>query len=310
MNTYYFNINKVCNSNCKFCAADLEAQKQSHEFISLMDMQQIISKNGMKEHDLVILNGGEPTLNRDLIPIINYCKNKKMRVTLFTNGRKLKELDYTTSIIAEGIDRITIPIYGDTSERHDNITRAKGSFHDTITGLSHLMLLKKNFNFMVELKVLICKDNYQYESEVVKFLLDHFSMDVLLISGLIPSEDASINSQMLTKDQSKESINQILDVFFKKPNRVQLLIDGIPICHFTDKYRMMYLMKRKQNTRVYDRSEMSVLIDCDSKDEINPSTEIMSWNTNHCPKEDCSYKRICRLNTLQNHKEFLEGWIN
>jgi His-Xaa-Ser system radical SAM maturase HxsC len=94
------------------------------------------------------LTGGEPTLLEDeLVEFIRACRQKfpRMLLTLLTNGRKLRDLEFSKNIAKAGFPNlmIEIPLYADNDREHDRVMGAAGSFYDTIAGLRNLALIRQ-----------------------------------------------------------------------------------------------------------------------------------------------------------------------
>ncbi len=63
------------------------------------------------------------------------------QVLLLTNGRSLSDQWFFSQVCERKPHnfRVAIPIHGDTIDLHDYITRASGSFEQTMLGLRRLM---------------------------------------------------------------------------------------------------------------------------------------------------------------------------
>lgn len=315
MNLYYFNVNKVCNSNCRFCAANYEKlylNRNNSSFISIDKFKQIFIQMGISKGDRIIINGCEPTLNPHLLDILEFCSSNDINTVLFTNGRKLSDSVYAQSIIRNNISKITIPLYAHNAELHNYITRNENSFEETVTALKQLSDLKNTNQFELEIKILICQANYDYIVEIAKYIMDNFKFDILVVSGLIPSDIAIKNNQVVSKELHKKTINSFLDFYWKYHNKPRLLLlDGIPLCHLDKKNLILYLMYRKSTSESeISKPNCNYYIDVENLNEIKLSSEIEKWNEPICIKKDCQYTNICRLNTLINHTDYLEEWIS
>lgn len=105
-----FEINLKCNSNCTYCDLPLNigryelSQKQVHDIFTRL------YQDGLR---YVFLQGGEPTLRKDLPEIIQDLKRIGMDITLITNGTRikselinvLKETETSISISLDSLDR-------------------------------------------------------------------------------------------------------------------------------------------------------------------------------------------------------------
>jgi Predicted Fe-S oxidoreductases len=282
-----------------------------NSYIHFEDFKNIVEEGFIDKGDRVILNGGEPTLNPDLIKILEYCNKIGTETILFTNGRKLNNSENAKRIIQSNVSKITIPFYGHNAEIHNQITRNQNSFHETVAGLKNLNRFREDITNVLELKILICRDNYKYIKDIAEYLITNYNFDNLLLSGLIPSDVAIKNNQTVPKEWHMEAVNNFFDYFWKCKERPSLIIDGIPLCHLNERNRMLYLLYRKTASK-YDTTkvEKNYYIDVSDINNIVYSQEIQKWNKSICINTKCKYLSICRLNTLLNHKTFLREWIN
>lgn len=97
------NLNAQCNLSCPFCfsrANEYQMQEPSLEEIK----SKILGFPG----SIIYLSGGEPTLRTDLCEIIRQIKKLKYRAVLFTNGKKLAELDFVRGLKESGLDLVIL----------------------------------------------------------------------------------------------------------------------------------------------------------------------------------------------------------
>jgi MoaA/NifB/PqqE/SkfB family radical SAM enzyme len=137
-------ITRECNLNCIHCSA---ASKTRGEEMSVDFVKKTLREAKPMGLEKVGLTGGEPFLNREkLMTIGGFCREElSIPIHIHSNGTLISEQD------AEWIKRmeaeITIAIYGNTVAIHDDITRTKGSFSSTLSGLKNLV--KANANIWV-----------------------------------------------------------------------------------------------------------------------------------------------------------------
>ncbi|MGB8993068.1 MAG: His-Xaa-Ser system radical SAM maturase HxsC [Desulfobaccales bacterium] len=160
-----------CNCRCVMCpqppANDPENLLENNlRLISLLD-----SKN--TEH--LGITGGEPTLlGADLIRLIQACRDKlpKTLLTLLTNGRKLKDLEFARDLVRAGFPglMVEIPLFADNDTENDAIMGAKGSFYDTIEGLYNLARLGQPVGLRMVLHALTIGRLTQYAEFIYRNL--------------------------------------------------------------------------------------------------------------------------------------------
>ncbi|MCG2718949.1 MAG: radical SAM protein [Nanoarchaeota archaeon] len=104
VNTLQFFITNKCNLKCKAC---FYAHNIGKEEISFEEYRRHLS-NHMNRIDKVVLLGGEPTLYKDIVKLIDYNTRVGLKTTIYTNGANLSVL--------EGADlsktKIRLGVYG------------------------------------------------------------------------------------------------------------------------------------------------------------------------------------------------------
>lgn len=69
-----------CNLHCPFCDTFFDFIDPTLVFKTHEELEKLC------KHELVVLTGGEPTLQEDLIPFIQYLKSKNHKVAVESNG--------------------------------------------------------------------------------------------------------------------------------------------------------------------------------------------------------------------------------
>ncbi len=131
-----------CNCRCVMCP-----QPPANDPENLIENNlKLISLLNPKKTEYLGITGGEPTLlGADLIRLIQACRDKlpQTLLTLLTNGRKLKDLEFARDLVRAGFPglMVEIPLFADNDSEHNAIMGAKGSFYDAIEGLYNLARL-------------------------------------------------------------------------------------------------------------------------------------------------------------------------
>lgn len=124
----YLLLTEKCNLNCKMC---IRGDKTSKE-LSLADLQNLKCIEEFEEHDIVI-TGGEPTLCKQFMSIVDFLKDKAKSVSVCSNGT----IDsYYSKYFANNNINIQISIDG-TKEFHDLI-RGSNSYNLSFKTISKL----------------------------------------------------------------------------------------------------------------------------------------------------------------------------
>jgi phenylacetate-CoA ligase len=174
---YRLKINDQCNNNCFFC--NLLECKSRHSK-SIKDIRKEIEMAVTKAKDIVVC-GGEPTIRKDLISILNLINNHRGNIILETNARLFFYESFVKKMKSFDIKEVRVLVYGNTDDIHDKISGVKGSFEQTLNGIRNL----KMHGFDVSIKVIVNDRNYKISPDIVKYFL---KMDIKDIDFFLPHE--------------------------------------------------------------------------------------------------------------------------
>lgn len=295
MTTHYFNITYRCNNQCYFCASN-SAHSVFGRDMELREVHEHLSSCSVGSEDMCIINGGEPTVHPVLLQVIRSMKQVQAYVVLFTNGRLLADPGYACGVLGEGVDRVTIPLYGPDAESHDSCTGVAGSWRDTIRGIENVVGHKQP-NVDLELKTLVTDRTIAWLAKTVNLVSERFpSTERFVLSGLIESDSAIRNRagvdlrDPLFRRRLNEGMTSALSL------ASYLILDSIPLCVLDTGTRMEWLLRRGTQSRrdhMPISSDRFVYVDSTSPDGHGGSNW---WNESHCPHTDCRLHRICRMN--------------
>jgi organic radical activating enzyme len=245
----YFNITEHCNNGCTFCASQIPEIHIPGEIPS--DLVLKIYKN----HDLgfgddVVINGGEPSLYKDLNIIINEATVRGAEVILFTNGRLFCNFEKASDCLALGLKRLSIPLHGSRANTHEKLTKRTGSFKQTIEGIHNAFIIKKMTSMPeeIELKLLAVKNGLFEWTEIIELLMYEVgSPDRLVMSGLnmwCRAKD-SYGNLTPTFSQMQRHVNSAIEFAFY--NNIQTTLWSIPLCVLTEDNLNNYFRKKENS---------------------------------------------------------------
>lgn len=189
----YFFVTAKCNSNCIMCPSP-EAARKNGQHTCIADLIEIARHIPTYTAHLTI-TGGEPFLvGKDVFPFIGFLRDKfdSTEFLFLTNGRVFSLPSYINLLKENAPNNsiFAIPIHGSFAELHDSITRAPGSFRQTLIGIKNLL----REGFRVELRIVVSKLN-----------LHDFSKIAELVASEIPNvEYVSIIAMEMTGNAHRE----------------------------------------------------------------------------------------------------------
>jgi molybdenum cofactor biosynthesis enzyme MoaA len=141
LDTLWFQVaGTLCNIECTHCFISSSPRNRSHGMLSLADVQARLAEAralGVREY---YFTGGEPFLNRDIIPILEAAL-RQGPATVLTNGMLLRP--EICRSVRELFDRseysldIRVSLDGFDEEAHDAI-RGRGVWEKVMSGLRNL----------------------------------------------------------------------------------------------------------------------------------------------------------------------------
>ena len=126
-------ITNRCNNRCVWCYASNRYEKEDlskEEFIKVI---KYLADNGVFE---ITFSGGEPTLNKALLELIEYANNLGLSTHLITNGTLLSK-DAVKKLERTGLKSIQISIEG-IEDQHNKITN-NNCFKDCVNGIKNVV---------------------------------------------------------------------------------------------------------------------------------------------------------------------------
>jgi uncharacterized Fe-S cluster-containing radical SAM superfamily protein len=136
--TLWFNTGTLCNLACKTCYIESTPTNDALVYISLDEVRSYldeIASAGLPTREIAF-TGGEPFMNRDMVPIIQLCLDRGFDVLLLTNAMRPMRRFERQLLALEGKERLTLRVSLDhyTQAVHE-AERGANSWAPAIDGL-------------------------------------------------------------------------------------------------------------------------------------------------------------------------------
>lgn len=198
-----------CNSNCVMCPSS-DQERRLEDGLSDFELQQYIDMLP-KSLGHIGVTGGEPTLRTEtFFHVMGALADKfpSAEVQLLTNGQAFASKKITDRLLAHcpAYLQTAIPIHGSSEALHDSVTRASGSFAETVLGISRLVAA----GIYVELRVVVTRMNVLDLMNIAEFIVKQFpNAGVVNFIGLETRGNCAKNFDLVYCSQ-EESIKYIL----------------------------------------------------------------------------------------------------
>ena len=123
----------ACNNRCVFCA-----QGEKRGACGVVPVEQLAARlvEVRKVTSGLVLTGGEPMLHKDLLLVVRMAARLRFDpIQIQTNGRLLRYPDRLDALVAAGATEVSPSLHGSTAAIHDGLTRAVGSWDDSVAGI-------------------------------------------------------------------------------------------------------------------------------------------------------------------------------
>ncbi len=234
MRQFYIAPTYRCNNRCPMCGV-FNSKKDSDWKYTSEELKTEIDNKEIKEGDIVIVSGGEPTIYPYFFELIKYLNEKKARITIFSNGRAFKSKEFVNKMSECEYENLLIPLFGSNSEIHEKLVGAKGSFNDTFEGLKNL----DRAGLTYSIKNVVMKDNYKDLVQWAELVTSNFKKPMMIsIHGLhLQGEAPKIAEQLYVRhDIAAKYVERALDIIIEKNISVEIGLSAFPLCTIDPMY--------------------------------------------------------------------------
>lgn len=202
-----------CNSNCNFCIADLIHKKLDCS-INTFKEKILFAVSEMNVREVLIL-GGEPTVSKDLMPIVKWLKGLDLdKIVMTTNGIRLATSEkYREEVMSSGVTHINLSLMSVDMEKQRSICNSKRQ-----VSVMDVRNIYKSANANgVKLRInnnVFIGNNDSLDSIVEFYEAIRFFCDSVKFSPILEVDDFSvINEKTAWAKQNRLSDSQCLKLF-------------------------------------------------------------------------------------------------
>ncbi len=269
-----------CFNRCRFCVQGDKRYKFPDR--TSEEIKEILRKSRGRAEG-VVFTGGEPTFRpKELLEWVRYAKELGYKVIqIQTNGRMFSYLSYCKEIIKAGANEFSPALHGSTPKIHDYLTRAPGSWEQTVQGIKNLVSLHQR----VITNTVITKPNYKDLPNLAKLLVslrvNQFQFAFIHINNIIASNPKLIEEIVPRKTEVMPYVKKGLQIGIDAG--VKVMTEAIPYC-FMKGYEKYVAERVIPESDVFDA-------DFVVKDYSNYRKNQGKVKGPNCKK--CKYYKIC-----------------
>ncbi len=130
------NVTYVCNNHCTFCAVGTRTQIDGHP----TRQRELLAKYREQGVVMVDFDGGEPTLNPELIPLVKAARHMGyQRINVTTNGRRCVYEAYAAALVNSGLTTLLFSVHGHDARTHAQQVGVAEAFEQTTEGIRNCL---------------------------------------------------------------------------------------------------------------------------------------------------------------------------
>ncbi len=155
-----------CNNHCLFCTDRSPLGRRHLPPDAVEQVEALLRAHAGTPS--VMFTSSEPTLNPALVGYVRLARSLRYRrIGVTTNGRRLSYEPYARSLVETGMNRVVLSLHGADAQLHDSLTRAPGSFAQTLAGLRNVAALRGEFRVSIHTSTVVTTRNLHRLGEVV-----------------------------------------------------------------------------------------------------------------------------------------------
>jgi len=268
------NVTYVCNNHCTFCAVGTRTQIDGHPTRQREHLDKY-RRHGVR---MVDFDGGEPTLNPQLVPLVKYARAigyEKVNVT--TNGRLCAYEGFADKLVTSGLTTLLFSVHGSDARSHAQQVGVAEAFEQTVAGIRNC-LARAPEGVELGMNITITKGNHEKLPEVAELCWD-LGLRWLNIQFLTPFGRAT---KWVAPD-TQHAADIAMRVIDEWQDRMKLQVINLPFCFMPGYERFM----------MGDMQKIARHMIFVNNDDVNLGDYLAERRTRKPVCEPCPHRSFC-----------------
>ena len=212
-----WNCTQKCNLKCVHCYAQSEDRDYAGE-MSTEEGKAMIDDLAAWGAPVLLFSGGEPTLRKDLVELMQYAKSKGMRVVISTNGTQITP-EKAAQYAEVGLSYVGVSLDGGR-ETHDKFRGIPGSFDKAIEGIRNA----RAAGIKVGLRMTINKRNWQDINDLFDVMEAEDIPRACFYHLVYAGRGSELMKEDLDHEETRKAVRLIMDRTKAMFDKVQRLL--------------------------------------------------------------------------------------
>lgn len=215
------NATYVCNNHCTFCAVGTRTQIDGHP----TRQRETLAKYRRDGVELLDIDGGEPTMNPELVALIRHARALGYRrINVTTNGRLCAYPEFAERLVRSGLTSVLFSVHGADARTHAAQVGVAEAFDQTVAGIRNVVAAAPP-DVELGMNVTLTKGNHRQLPQIAELALA-LGLPWLNIQFLTPFGRATAMVAPDT-DEAAAIAMSVIDGF---ADRMKLQIINLPYC--------------------------------------------------------------------------------
>lgn len=198
-------ITNRCNMKCIHCEVRGGEVKMDPPLENIFKMIDSIAT--VPEFKMLVLTGGDPLMNSNIIEIIDYTRSYGFETVIATNGTLISE-NIAKELSKKGVAGVAVSLDFIEPQLHDYFRGVPGTWIKTMGGIRNSLKEK----LYLQVNITVSKLNL-HELPSLLYLADRLGAHVILLYQFQPfGRGLNINSEMLSKNEILKVIQTTVNI--------------------------------------------------------------------------------------------------
>jgi radical SAM protein with 4Fe4S-binding SPASM domain len=159
-----WNFTQKCNLRCRHCYQSATPDRQADE-LNLDEKIRLIDELASHYMAMIAFAGGEPTLSKDLLPVLKRCQHHGMHTSIATHGGTMTP-QLAGDLAEAGVRYVEISLDSVHPDKHDAFRGVPGMWQRTVQGMKNVVAEPR-----LRLGVAMCvhRDNVDEVEQMLQF---------------------------------------------------------------------------------------------------------------------------------------------
>ena len=174
-------ISSACQLRCPLCPIGTDSLTRKPQSMSMETYKAVVDDAGDSMYHINLNGMGEPTLNKNIVEMVQYAKKKDLYVDLYSNFQ-LQDQKMIEGLITSRLDSVLIAVDGATKESYEHY-RVGGKFETILDNIRYLVEARKRLQSKTpEINIQFINFDYNHsELNMMKELVKDLGADNLYV---------------------------------------------------------------------------------------------------------------------------------